>query len=485
NLGEIADRGDTAQQAARDNLELGTAAVANVGTNTGNVMAVGAFGLGRGSSHKDDAYNNIGEIYRVNNTSASSPTTGVAGVVSLPCDGGPSTGYIAVSYAGAIWSGHSDSPENGVTWYRVYTTVYKPTAEDVGALPITGGNVTGTLTAPVLAARNATTSKRLSLDVQGSAVNDVSMSVFSDGTHQKLDYADTQGWLVSLWRNIADGSVSLQVNGTMNADVINEAGQRVYSPNNPQPIDLSSYVQGIRKGARVSLGSTQDITTDDGYIDDFHFASQPDDSHIWQVGYSPLQYLVNGTWLTLYFGAFELSAREIKPVPEGITRLQDFNVHRHTLVDANGYEWYAASEKIQGKYFVGYFDNGVIVVSDTDASMLFPRGMSVAGVDSLPKGFKPDGENWVFDGTRVVPRIYTTAETVARNRREFNRRVTKARHAAWPLECAVSTGEATHAQQATLLDIQRYVVNLQAVDLAEGPAAWPTPPATLSLQEDA
>ncbi len=117
------------------------------------------------------------------------------------------------------------------------------TASTGDFIPLTGGNATGALTATWLAVRNATTGKTLSLDVQDSAVNDVSMSAFSDGTHQKLDYADTQGWLVSLWRNIADGSVSQQVNGTMNADVINEAGQRVYSANNPQPIDLTPYLR--------------------------------------------------------------------------------------------------------------------------------------------------------------------------------------------------------------------------------------------------
>lgn len=117
---------------ARGNLQLGTAATKNVGAEKDNVMQVGAFGLGGGSNHKSDAYNNVGEIYRVNNTSSNAPTTGVAGVVSLPCDGGPSTGYIAVSNAGAAWVGSSNKPQNGIPWHRVYTTAYKPTAADVG-----------------------------------------------------------------------------------------------------------------------------------------------------------------------------------------------------------------------------------------------------------------------------------------------------------------------------------------------------------------
>lgn len=111
-------------------------------------LYVGDFGLGGGSNHKADAYNNVGEIYRVNSTSANTPTTGVAGVISLPCDGGPSTAYVAASNDGSAWIGYSSIPANGVKWNRVYTTAYKPTALDTGALPLTGGTCTGQIIAP-------------------------------------------------------------------------------------------------------------------------------------------------------------------------------------------------------------------------------------------------------------------------------------------------------------------------------------------------
>lgn len=96
-------------------------------------LYIGDFGLGGGSNHKADAYNNVGEIYRVNSTSANTPTTGVAGVISLPCDGGPSTAYVAASNGGSAWIGYSSVPANGVKWNRVYTTGFKPSAEDVNA----------------------------------------------------------------------------------------------------------------------------------------------------------------------------------------------------------------------------------------------------------------------------------------------------------------------------------------------------------------
>ncbi|MGQ6036625.1 phage tail-collar fiber domain-containing protein [Serratia sp. IR-2025] len=129
NLSDLADKA-----AARGNLALGTAATKNVGVEGGNVMAVGAFGLGSGSRHRDDAYCNQGEIYRVNNTSKNAPGNQVYGVLSLPCDGGPSGGYLAVQSNADAFIGRSTIPANGVTWFQVYTTRFKPTAADVGAL---------------------------------------------------------------------------------------------------------------------------------------------------------------------------------------------------------------------------------------------------------------------------------------------------------------------------------------------------------------
>ncbi|MDU5487233.1 MAG: phage tail protein [Serratia liquefaciens] len=128
NLSDLTDK-----SAARGNLALGSAATKNVGVEGGQVMAVGAFGLGMGSRHREDAYCNQGEIFRVNNTSANVPGNGVYGVISLPCDGGPSTGYVGVSNSGAGFLGGSNST-NGIKWARIYTTDYKPTAADVGAL---------------------------------------------------------------------------------------------------------------------------------------------------------------------------------------------------------------------------------------------------------------------------------------------------------------------------------------------------------------
>lgn len=153
-LSEIKEAGAATQKSARDNLGLGTAATKNVGTAAGNVMEVGAFGLGTGPIHRADAYGNIVEFFRVNASSANRPGSNSAyGCVRLPIDGAPTAAYLAVGDDLSTWVGQSTTQGKGVTWARVYTTGYKPSAADVDAysksesdgryLKLTGGALTG------------------------------------------------------------------------------------------------------------------------------------------------------------------------------------------------------------------------------------------------------------------------------------------------------------------------------------------------------
>ncbi len=132
--------------------EIGLVRTVNsIGPDVSGNVAIPMYGLGLGPVAKTDAYSNIAQFYRVNASSANAPPiTGniAAGVVSLPCDAAPSTGYVAVSGNGAAYVGSSNTPANGVKWSRIYTTDYKPTAQDTGALPLTGGTCTGQIIAP-------------------------------------------------------------------------------------------------------------------------------------------------------------------------------------------------------------------------------------------------------------------------------------------------------------------------------------------------
>ena len=130
---------------ARGNLQLGTAATKNVGSATGNVMSVGAFGLGVGPQHKADAFSDLAQIYRINASSASTPGGSVYGVICLPCDGAPSAAYLAAGNNGELHVGRSTTASKGVTWARVYTAAYKPTTSDINAVNKSGDRMSGPL----------------------------------------------------------------------------------------------------------------------------------------------------------------------------------------------------------------------------------------------------------------------------------------------------------------------------------------------------
>ncbi|MGQ8702887.1 phage tail-collar fiber domain-containing protein [Serratia marcescens] len=104
------------------------------------------FGVGMGPVDKADAYSNIGQIYRVNATAKNKPpaVTGnvSASVMCLPMDAAPSAGYFAVVGGNmAAYVGFSQNAGDGITWSRIYTDKFKPTAVDMNALPLTGGTM--------------------------------------------------------------------------------------------------------------------------------------------------------------------------------------------------------------------------------------------------------------------------------------------------------------------------------------------------------
>ena len=58
------------------------------------------------------------------------------GVVSLPCDGGPSGSYTAIQANGIAYIGWSNTPANGVLWTQVFTAKNPPTAADINAADV-------------------------------------------------------------------------------------------------------------------------------------------------------------------------------------------------------------------------------------------------------------------------------------------------------------------------------------------------------------
>ncbi|HGE8395070.1 TPA: pyocin knob domain-containing protein [Serratia marcescens] len=104
-----------------------------------------AYGWGMGPQHRDNAYNNVAMVYRINGASANAPGPNVYGVISLPCDAGPSTSYLAVQNSGRAFFGYSNLPANGVIWTEAYTVKNPPTADVIGAVKKSGDRMSGAL----------------------------------------------------------------------------------------------------------------------------------------------------------------------------------------------------------------------------------------------------------------------------------------------------------------------------------------------------
>lgn len=74
------------------------------------------------------------------------------------------------------------------------------------------------------------------------------------------------------------------------------------------------------------------------------------------------------------------------------------------FIDATGKDWFKSLPKFTRKYSLAIEnDTGVIRSISEDTSRLYPAGLTVVDVDSLPSGCDIFG-GWVFDGESIVPR---------------------------------------------------------------------------------
>lgn len=152
--------GASTASAARTNLGLGTAATSDVGESSGNVMEVGAFGLGGNGKSIVDITSDVDLMTRLNALGGTTFRANVAsGYTGSPyyshgagffSKTGDTMAALNIDYATGVVkvfaTNNSDLANGKVNYNMLYGTAFKPTPDDVGAVARAGDTMTGNLT---------------------------------------------------------------------------------------------------------------------------------------------------------------------------------------------------------------------------------------------------------------------------------------------------------------------------------------------------
>ncbi|HED2445714.1 TPA: phage tail protein [Citrobacter freundii] len=125
------------------------------------------------------------------------------------------------------------------TWHKwnfVYHTGNKPTPSDIGALPITGGDLKGQLSFSFLQPRNG--ANHLIYNGDDNGVLACGYGYYQD--RFDIHFYDEKGaWASNPLTIGRNGNTT--VSGNLSGRAVYEGNTRVYSPNNPQPVSFEGY----------------------------------------------------------------------------------------------------------------------------------------------------------------------------------------------------------------------------------------------------
>ena len=328
-------------------LTAASAAARQIGKNSGNVIQVGAFGLGGNAEVTANANTIVNDgIYQLPVTGTGGPVaTTNTEILHINWDANTASQWARIRGKRVVYMREKNGGAWG-GWSGSYGPDNKPTLQELGVnqdfIPMDGsdsirGNL-GTIgwlhiartTSDLIRAANSSgvgTVEYSGNIAGGTAVQELLTSVSVSANSNVITAArwgsvpmtHIQHILVSGGATqinmavcrpggIADRrTVALQVDGlnsrvtTANSFILCENGVRVYSPNNPQPVDLSSVVNGVRLGGQINLdfdgwkGNTDGSYP--GHVVTAFLGWHNSRSH--QIRIRPLQILVNNNWYTI------------------------------------------------------------------------------------------------------------------------------------------------------------------------------------------
>ncbi|EDX6253218.1 tail fiber assembly protein [Salmonella enterica subsp. diarizonae] len=148
------------------------------------------------------------------------------------------------------------------------------------------------------------------------------------------------------------------------------------------------------------------------------------------------------------------------------------------LYSEDGKNWYDEQKNFAADTLkIAYDQNGVIVNISKDVSTINPTGLSVVELPNITANRRADiYGGWVFDGEKVIKRVYTTEELRRQAESEKAKLLEEAETVITPLARAVKRDIATDEEQKRLEVWELYSVLVNRVDTSN--PDWPERPAS-------
>lgn len=150
------------------------------------------------------------------------------------------------------------------------------------------------------------------------------------------------------------------------------------------------------------------------------------------------------------------------------------------LCDEEGRDWYEQQRDfLSDTTKIAYDADGIVWAVSRDVSLLWPVSLSVIelGPKDTPAGLS-DAGGWMFNGQKIIPRIYTQAEHEAQAQAQKEKLMIEASAKTQAWQTQLMLGMITEGDKKSLIAWMAYVQQVQAMDVGLAPdIVFPDPPA--------